>query len=119
MLGRKNLEISNQSRKSSTSEHCAGLECSGSLGSTRLKRQIWEIIRDTTERSSIHGFPSFTSRLVHWFVKLIWLLCIGASWGYLIFQINNSFSLFYNYNVVSSTSIVYEAPTDFVGKKQS
>ena len=84
-----------------------------------LGRQVLEVIKDTAERSSIHGFPSFVSNSVHWFVKLIWLVCVGASWGYLIFQINNSLSLYSSFSVVSSSSIAYEAPTDFFGKSIS
>ena len=81
-----------------------------------LIRRILVSVKDTAERSSIHGLPSFASSTVHWFVKLVWLVCVAASWGYLMLQINNSIILFKSYNVVSSTSIVYEAPTDFFGK---
>ena len=81
-----------------------------------LRKEILFAIKDTADRSSIHGFPNFAAASVNWFAKIVWALCVGCSWGYLIFQINNSILLYNSYSVVSSTSIVYEAPTDFFGK---
>ena len=79
-------------------------------------KRVIEVIKETTDRSSIHGFPSLSAKPVHWIIKIMWLVFIISSWGYLIYQINNSLDLYYKKGVVSSTSIVYEAPTDFFGK---
>ena len=81
-----------------------------------LRKEILFTIKDTADRSSVHGFPSCAAESVHWFAKIVWALCVGCSWAYLIFQINNSILLYNSYSVVSSTSIAYEAPTDFFGK---
>ena len=81
-----------------------------------LRLEVLEAVKSTADRSSIHGFPSFASASLRWPVKVVWLICVGASWGFFIYQINNSIILYNSYSVVSSTSIVYEAPTDFFGE---
>lgn len=84
-----------------------------------LKRQFLEIVKDCGERSSIHSFPSFSSDRVPKLVKFIWLLSIAVSWGFFIYQVNNSINLYNSYGITSSTSIGFEAPTYFPGKSFS
>ena len=88
----------------------------GEYKENNLGRQICEAVGETLSRSSIHGFPNISSTTVNWLAKLIWFICIVLSWGYLILQISKSLQLYNQRGVVSSTSIVYEAPTDFFGK---
>ena len=85
----------------------------------KKKRLLWQLfgaLKNAGERSSVHGFSTFASSTVHWSVKLVLFMCLCSSWSYLIYQICNSFNYYRSYKVVSSTSVVYEAPTDFFGE---
>lgn len=75
----------------------------------RLRDQIVDMLRDCGDRSSIHSFPSFASRKVPVVVKLIWIVCIAFSWGFLIYLVRNMIGVYNSYNVVSSISLNYEA----------
>ena len=75
----------------------------------RLREQIVDMLRDCGDRSSIHSFPSFASRKVPSLVKVIWMVCIAFSWGFLIYLVRNMIGLYSSYNVVSSISMDYEA----------
>ena len=84
-----------------------------------LVQEVCTTFVEIASRSSAHGVPSLVAKSVHAIVKLVWLMFLVSSWGYMIFQISNSFMLYYRNSVVSSTSILYEAPTDFFGKKKT
>ena len=82
--------------------------------SKSLKDQIVEVIRDCGNRSSIHSFPSLSTKGVHPLVVLIWLVSLAASWSYLAYQIYTSLILFNAYTVATSVSVHYEVLYSFI-----
>ena len=94
-----------------------GVGSSTDAGSEKksLKKEIFEMVRECGERSSIHSLPSFASKNVPFLVKIVWMICVLISWGYFFYQIYGVVNLYLTYSVVSAVSIGYEAPTDFPG----
>ena len=80
-----------------------------------LKQQIKDSVRECAGRSSVHAFPSLATKGIHPIIVVIWVVCMLASWGYLIYQIYNTIVLYNNYGVSTSVGVAFEVPTDFPG----
>ena len=79
-------------------------------------KKLLEVLTESAERSSVHGFSSFASPSVSWPLKLLWLCFVLASWTYFAYQMNNSITSYFSYEVSTSSSILEETPTLFPGK---
>ena len=47
------------------------------------------------------------------YVKIIWIICIAASWSYFVYQFITLILLYTKYEVISSVSVVYEGKLVF------
>jgi hypothetical protein len=84
--------------------------------SQSMKHQVMDSIRDSAGRSSVHAFPSLATKGIHPIIVAIWIVCMTASWGYLIYQIYNTVVLYNTLGVTTSIGVAFEVPTDFPGK---
>ena len=73
-----------------------------------LKKQIIDTVRECAGRSSLHAFPSLATKGIHPIIIVIWVVCLLASWGYLIYQIYNSIVLYYTFGVSSTFKVSFE-----------
>ena len=83
-----------------------------------LKKLIIDSVRECAGRSSIHAFPSLSTKGVHPIIVLIWIVCLIGSWGYLGYQIYNTIVLYISYGVSTSLGVAFEVPTDFPGESK-
>ena len=67
-------------------------------------------------KSSFHGFPSLSSQNVKLSIKILWLACICASWGYFAYQAYNTVLLIQAYPKVTLVSKVNEQVPYFPSK---
>ena len=81
-----------------------------------LMKEIRKIIRETFDRSSLHGFPSLASKHVSLAVKVFWVVCVAASWSYFSYQAYNTIALYQSFPKVTQISMVKEPVVDFAGK---
>lgn len=78
-----------------------------SLGS-KLKETVVEWCKSSTS----HGLPNIF-RNESYILKIIWLLCFCASTGYCFYSLYISIIQYFEYQVTSQISQVFESPTEF------
>ena len=73
-----------------------------------LKEQIKDAVRECANRSSVHAFPSLSTKGIHPIIVVMWIVCCLVSWGYLCYQIYNTIVLYNAFGVSSSISVKFE-----------
>lgn len=80
-----------------------------------FKSKLAKEMRECGSRSSIHGIPSLSNENTSLIIKFVWILCMTASWAYFIYLFIIITQAYRAYEVISSVSLGYEAPSDFPG----
>lgn len=80
--------------------------------SISVKNKYFNVISEWSMVSTSHGLPNIF-RNDNRLIKLFWILCTLVSWGYCFYLVIITFQDFFSYNVVSSSTLLNEAPTTF------
>ena len=71
-----------------------------------------EIFKEWAESTEIHGIKNILSAKSN-ILRMIWISCFFASFGYCIYQITDSFLKYFDFDVISNYNYQFEVPTEF------
>lgn len=80
--------------------------------STYFLAQVKDIVNRSAVESTAHGLLNI-SQANDWFLRLAWILCLLASFGYCLYCVVDVTTDYFNYPVVSKVEVVDELTTYF------
>ena len=78
----------------------------------KLSSKLRETVEEWCKSSTSHGLPNIF-RNESYLLKMIWIVCFLASTGYCFYSLYISMVQYFEYQVTSQISQVFESPTEF------